>query len=134
LRTDLGCQKVPSVLTNGEENNGGKICRFRLCIIVYMIDKIILHLWDECNMKRSRHEILSKILKICLNGASKTRIVYQANLNFRTVNPYLQTLIKNNLIETCQGEQREHVMYKTTSEGANLQETMTQVNSILLHG
>ncbi|MDD1736625.1 MAG: winged helix-turn-helix domain-containing protein, partial [Methanothrix sp.] len=47
-------------------------------------------------MKRSRHEILSKILKICLNGASKTRIVYQANLNFRTVNPYLQTLIKNN--------------------------------------
>jgi predicted transcriptional regulator len=85
-------------------------------------------------MKRSRHEILSKILKICLNGASKTRIVYQANLNFRTVNPYLQTLIKNNLIETCQGEQREHLMYRTTSEGANLQETMTQVNSILLHG
>jgi predicted transcriptional regulator len=85
-------------------------------------------------MKRSRHEILSKILKICLNGASKTRIVYQANLNFRTVNPYLQTLIKNNLIEACQGEQRERVRYKTTSEGANLQETMNQVNNILLQG
>jgi predicted transcriptional regulator len=85
-------------------------------------------------MKRSRHEILSKILKICLNGASKTRIVYQANLNFRTVNPYLQTLIKNNLIEACQGEHRERVMYRTTSEGANLQETMNQVNNILLEG
>ena len=88
----------------------------------------------SANMKRSRHEILSKILKICLNGASKTRIVYQANLNFRTVNPYLQTLIKNNLIEACQGEHRERVMYRTTSEGANLQETMNQVNNILLEG
>ena len=88
----------------------------------------------SANMKRSRHEILSKILKICLNGASKTRIVYQANLNFRTVNPYLQTLIKNNLIEACQGGRRERVMYRTTSEGANLQETMNQVNNILLEG
>ena len=88
----------------------------------------------SANMKRSRHEILSKILKICLNGASKTRIVYQANLNFRTVNPYLQTLIKNNLIEAHQGDRRERVMYKTTSEGANLQETMTQVDNIILQG
>jgi predicted transcriptional regulator len=80
-------------------------------------------------MRRSRHEILSNILKICINGASKTRIVYQANLNFRTVNPYLQTLIKNNLLDASQGRR---ILYKTTKEGENLQETISQVNNALL--
>jgi len=48
-------------------------------------------------MKRSRHEIISQILDVCRNGASKTRIVYQVNLNFRTVNPYIDLLIKNGI-------------------------------------
>lgn len=65
-------------------------------------------------MKRSKHEIFSKILEICLNGASKTKIVYQANLNFRTVNPYLDVLIKNNLLEACK---ESHILYRTTKEG-----------------
>ena len=47
-------------------------------------------------MKRSRHIIISKILDICKNGSNKTRIVYQANLNFKTVDPYINLLIKNN--------------------------------------
>lgn len=38
-------------------------------------------------MKRNRNEIISEILRVCMKGASKTRVVYQANLNFRTVNP-----------------------------------------------
>jgi len=80
-------------------------------------------------MKRSKHEIFSKILEICINGANKTRIVYQANLNFRTVNPYLQILIKNNLLEASQ---ESHILYKTTKEGSNLQETISQVNNALL--
>ena len=49
-------------------------------------------------MKRSRDMIISQILDICINGASKTRIVYQANLNFRTIGPYLELLTKNELI------------------------------------
>jgi hypothetical protein len=44
-------------------------------------------------MKRSRQEIITQILEICMNGASKTKIVYQANLNFKMVNPYLDLLI-----------------------------------------
>ena len=80
-------------------------------------------------MKRSKHEIFSRILEICINGASKTRIVYQANLNFRTVNPYLQTLIKNNLLEASQ---EDHKLYKTTEEGENMHENISQVNSMLL--
>lgn len=80
-------------------------------------------------MKRSRQEIFSQILKICTDGANKTKIVYQANLNFRTVNPYLQTLIKNNLLEASPGK---HVIYRTTKQGENLGETLSQINNALL--
>ncbi|MBN1235564.1 MAG: winged helix-turn-helix domain-containing protein [Methanotrichaceae archaeon] len=76
-------------------------------------------------MKRSRPEIISEILGICRNGANKTRIVYQANLNFKTINPYLQLLVKNNLIESDQGK------YKTTEKGAVLLENINQVNDQL---
>lgn len=59
--------------------------------------------FEEVVMKRSKHAIVSEILGICMSGASKTRIVYQANLNFRTVNPYIDLLIKNNLIQIRNG-------------------------------
>ncbi len=68
-------------------------------------------------MKRSKDMIISQILDICTNGASKTRIVYQANLNFRTVNPYIELLAKNGLIDVAQGET---VCYKTTIKGIRI--------------
>ena len=80
-------------------------------------------------MKRCRNDIISHILSICLNGANKTRIVYQANLNFRTVNPYIDILIKNNLIE--EASQGGLVLYVTTQKGTSLLETMNQVSKEL---
>ena len=99
-----------------------------------MIQDDLFSICDDKNagsltMKRSKQEIFSRILEICINGASKTRIVYQANLNFRTVNPYLQILIKNNLLEASQ---ENHILYKTTREGTNMYETISKVNSMLL--
>jgi predicted transcriptional regulator len=44
------------------------------------------------DMRRSRHSIISKILDRCVEGANKSRIVYQANLKFGTVNPYIDLL------------------------------------------
>ena len=83
----------------------------------------------EGTMKRSRQEIFSQILDICMNGANKTRIVYLANLNFRTVNPYLDILIKNqHLIEIGKGEQ---ILYQTTQKGTDLLESINKVNSTL---
>jgi predicted transcriptional regulator len=49
-------------------------------------------------MKRKKHAIISEVLDVCRTCACKTRIVYQANLNFRTVNPYIDLLIKSNLL------------------------------------
>ncbi len=79
-------------------------------------------------MKRSRHMIISQILDICNGGASKTRIVYQANLNFRTVNPYIELLTKNGLIENKSGRP---VLYVTTDKGLKLQENFKEISSEL---
>jgi predicted transcriptional regulator len=80
-------------------------------------------------MKRSREEIISQILEICKNGASKTKIVYRANLNFRTVNPYLDLLIKNDLIQVNEGRA---MLYETTPKGIRLLESIKQINDKLL--
>ena len=80
-------------------------------------------------MKRSRQEIISRILEICTNGAIKTQIVYQANLNFRTVNPYLDLLIKNDLIKV--NEERA-IHYETTPKGIRLLEDIKRIQGELL--
>ena len=72
-------------------------------------------------MKRSTNDIIFMILGTCQGGASKTRIVYQAKLNFRTVNPYLDLLIKNELLEV---RQSGIAPYITSEKGAKILETM----------
>ena len=68
-------------------------------------------------MKRSRDKIISEILNICKEGAYKTQIVYKANLNFKTINPYIDLLVKNNLITMKTGKL---IRYETTERGMNL--------------
>ncbi len=77
-------------------------------------------------MKRSKHRIVSQILDICISGASKTRIVYQANLNFRTVNPYMEILIKNELLTVEDGKR---ISYKTTEKGMDLLHNFREIYS-----
>ena len=76
-------------------------------------------------MKRSRDLIISKILDICITGAHKTKIVYQANLNFRTVNPYLDLLTKNGMINAQ--KERNPVVYETTTKGLALLDNYKQI-------
>ncbi|MEM0498972.1 MAG: winged helix-turn-helix domain-containing protein, partial [Methanothrix sp.] len=49
-------------------------------------------------LKRDKLSIISEILQKCIGGATKTAIVYQVNLNFKTVNPYLDLLIARGLL------------------------------------
>jgi predicted transcriptional regulator len=81
-------------------------------------------------MKRSQGEIVAQILDACKAGANKTRIVYQENLNFRTVDPYWETLIKNDLIEVRPGK---YTSYETTQKGSNLLETIIVLNVTFLN-
>jgi predicted transcriptional regulator len=77
--------------------------------------------------KRSRDQIIAKILDTCMDGANKTKIVYLANLNFRTVNRPLDLLQKKGFLEATQGER---VIYHTTQEGAQALETLRKAEEI----
>lgn len=79
-------------------------------------------------MKRSKDTIISQILDICISGASKTKIVYQANLNFRTVNPYIELLIRNDLLETTRSSV---IIYQTTPKGVKLLNEFKCIQSLL---
>jgi len=79
-------------------------------------------------IKRNKNMIISEILNICLDGASKTKIVYQANLNFRTVNPYLKLLIKNELLLTKNGPR---FLYETTNKGKVLLDNYNRIKDQL---
>jgi predicted transcriptional regulator len=51
--------------------------------------------------RRSNMDICVDILKAAEGGANKTRIVYQANLNFKIVKNYLKKLIEKDLLESA---------------------------------
>jgi predicted transcriptional regulator len=76
-------------------------------------------------MKRSRQQISYEILQICRNGASKTAIAKNVNINFKTATLYLQILVKNHLIEVVSGE------YLSTQKGIHLLESINRVNKQL---
>ena len=66
--------------------------------------------------KRSKDQIIAQILKTCEGeGTIKTKVVYASGLNFHTIEPYLATLDKNNLIEIIPGSLP---LYRTTQKGA----------------
>ncbi len=69
-------------------------------------------------MRRDRLKILLDILEICREGANKTKIVYQANLNFKMINLYLDILDKEGLLTLkCSAQSR---LYFTTEKGMAL--------------
>jgi predicted transcriptional regulator len=79
-------------------------------------------------MRRSKYQIISQILNICVGGACKTKIVYRGNLNFRTVNPYINLLTQKGLLMTNKGR---NVSYETTNSGIKLLEDFKHVNEKL---
>lgn len=84
--------------------------------------------------KRDEGLIASQILDICLNGAGKTRIIYQANLNSCKANQYLCSLVKKGLIEEIVCGTRN--LYKTTPKGIELKQKYEQLQNEMdeLHG
>jgi predicted transcriptional regulator len=71
-------------------------------------------------------EIIRNILLICKKGdATKTRIVYQANLNFKTAGIYLDWLIKHDLVN------KEENFFKVTSKGVELLSNLQDVTLFL---
>lgn len=67
----------------------------------------------ESAKKRNDIEITAGILKMAVNGAKKSHIVYEVNLNFKILDKYLELLRKNDLINgPC-----ENNAFTTTEKG-----------------
>ncbi len=79
-------------------------------------------------MKRSKELIISQILEVCQEGAIKTSIVYQTNLNFKRIDFYLEKLVDNGFIRA---EQSKGVFYKTTDKGFRTLEKLKDIHSEL---
>jgi predicted transcriptional regulator len=60
-----------------------------------------------------------------VNGSSKTRIVYQANLNFKNAGVYLDWLIKRGYLV------KEDKVYRTTPSGLALLANLTDITSMI---
>ncbi len=75
--------------------------------------------------KRSDDQIVLQILEICMNGAGKTKIIYQANLNFLKVSQYLENMIKNGLIS--QTPLGSRVIYKATAKEVELNQRIQKL-------
>lgn len=65
-------------------------------------------------MKRSKEQILEKILMVCKKPTNLTAIVYQSNLNFHTVKVHLKRLADAGLLDVSGTDQ---LTYQTTIEG-----------------
>ena len=78
--------------------------------------------------RRSRDVILAQILDTCREAASKTKIVYACNLNFKNAGLYLATLTKNNLIEKAEGRR---TLYKTTEMGLETLENFRHLHDLV---
>jgi len=66
---------------------------------------------ETSRRKRNFLEITAEILKVALNGAKKTHVVYKANLNFKILQEYLDRMSEAGLITYKNGE------IKTTDKG-----------------
>lgn len=68
-------------------------------------------------IKRSKEIVIADILDLCVVGASKTRIVYQTNMNFKTASFYLTELVRIGLLQILNGDL---TVYKTTERGREI--------------
>lgn len=77
-------------------------------------------------LKRSRETVIADILESCASGACKTSIVYRANMNSRTIGPYLNKLITRGLLQIIDGDQ---MMYKTTDKGREILGSLKSIHA-----
>lgn len=71
--------------------------------------------------KRSKNDIVEDILRVAVNGAKKTDIVHEANLNSSLAQEYLQTLIEKELIRHEKG------LFITTDKGRIFREMAKEI-------
>lgn len=81
-------------------------------------------------VRRSQMKIITDILTKTLNAATKTRIMYRANLNFLRFNRYFSKLLERGLI-VKENDPNDGVMYyRTTEKGKDLLEVLKKAEEL----
>jgi predicted transcriptional regulator len=78
--------------------------------------------------RRSKEQIMQKILEVCKSPATKTSVVYLSNLNFYTAKAHLVCLIDAGLLEVSG---TKIPLYKTTPKGLIALKSMNAVRSFI---
>lgn len=103
-------------------------------MLLTLVQKLlyVLEVLTRCKMvqkKRRRDQIIAQVLITCRgSGASKTKVVYTANLNFKTVNLHLGLLIANGLLEAKDGPA---VQYVTTEKGEKVLGHLKEIERLM---
>ena len=79
--------------------------------------------------RRDQLDIVNEILKVAKQGASKTRIMYNVNLNFTGVNQYLSYMMKKDLLLKTQ--EGYNPLYCTSKKGFVFLSGYTQLVQLL---
>jgi len=79
--------------------------------------------------KRSRLEIIGKILSLCVKEKKKTHILYGANMSYQQLCTYLEFLTSMELLTVI--TDGKETLYKTTIKGASFLKDFEKIESIL---
>jgi predicted transcriptional regulator len=79
--------------------------------------------------RREKLVIMAEIVGIAKKGASKTHIMFRANLSFTQLNQYLPFLSHKGLLEKSINEER--VVYKTTQKGLEFSFKLREVIDLI---
>jgi predicted transcriptional regulator len=79
--------------------------------------------------RRDKLVIIAEIIDIAKNGASKTRIMFKANLSFCQLNQYLSALMETGLLEKQVVEGKE--IYRATEKGLGFVEKQCEIINLL---
>ena len=91
-----------------------------------MIDCLI-----ELRKRRSHYHLIGEILELAAEGASKTRIMYRANLSATMTREYIELLQQTSLIEVMTENGRN--IYKTNERGFQYLQGYRRILQLLNH-
>lgn len=84
---------------------------------------------DNIGGQRSKFELITTILHICLEGSLKNHIIGRGNFSDSLVNHYLSILLYHNLLVSDR-DANNRVLYKTTEKGRQFLKLYQEVQSL----
>ena len=84
---------------------------------------------NPSSKRRDKLYIVAEILEIAKEGTLKTQVMYRANLSFTQLNEYLSFMLKINLLEKTQINERE--VYTATDKGLDFLQRYREITELL---